>query len=251
MKFAEQIHHKEEKEILPSAYIMYRKGNGRMKKRRKVWKAAAWAAAAGIGIGSFLAAPGSGMEAQAASAAPAYQSQWTAEYPFLTLLESSLLNSQTDAKGIYEQLKQAIKLKTLSEADIVQLASEGYRIPAQTLQQLCAEGWISPALYSMLVNHDYSMAQLRSVFDADYYVKANPVIAAAVQNGSLSSDEATLFLNYAACGIPAGLSASPDFSFTYFESAYPVVAEDLKHDRKAELLFYVTYKDSLKLKGNG
>jgi len=62
------------------------------------------------------------------------------------------------------------------------------------------------------------------VFDASYYVSANPVIAAAVQNGTLPGDEMSLFLNYLTCGIPAGLNGSSSFSFAYFE-ARPVVLQ--------------------------
>lgn len=216
---------------------------------RKGISAAALLTAAGIGIGSVCGLPAWQLHVQAASG-PAYPSQWTAEYPFLTLLKSSLLNSQTDADGIYEQLKQAIKLRTLTETDLVQLASEGYRIPDQSVQRLEAEGWISPALAGMLIGRDYSLIQFQDVFDAGYYVSSNPAISAAVQNGTLAADEATLFLNYMACGVPAGLSASPAFSFRYFETAYPTVAKDLNYDKMAEILFYVTYKNSLNLKGN-
>lgn len=193
------------------------------------------------------------------SAAPAYDTQWTSGYSFLTLLKSSLLNTNTDANGIYEQLKQCIKFKKVSEADIAELAAEGYRIPAESLRKLYTEGWISQSLYVQLTGDtDAAKAasvsctpeQFKDVFDADYYVSANPVIAAAVQNGSLPSDEQTLFLNYISCGIPAGLSASSSFSFAYFESAYPTVAKDLSYDKLSEVLFYIKYKDSLGLKGN-
>lgn len=206
--------------------------------------------AAAITVGSLAAVPAFSIRADAASQ-PAYNSKWTAEIPFLTLLKSSLLKGQTDSNGIYEQLKQAIQFKVISEADLAQLKNEGYRIPTAALQQLYAEGWISAAAYTMLTGNTYTIAQFRDVFDANYYVSANPAISAAVQNGTLPSDEASLFLNYLACGIPAGLSASPNFSFSYFEKAYPVVAKDLNYDKLGEITFYVTYKDSLNLKGNG
>lgn len=207
--------------------------------------------AAAIGFGSTFAVPMLSMPVSAASNQPAYNSKWTAQYPFLTLLKSSLINPQTDANGIYEQLVQALKLKAISETDIAQLVREGYRIPSQVLQRLYTEGWISPAAYAMLTGKTYTAAQLRAVFNAAYYVEANPAVSTAVQNGALPSDEASLFLNYLACGIPAGLSASPDFSFAYFEKTYPVVAKDLNYDKMSEIVFYVTYKDSLHLKGNG
>lgn len=204
-----------------------------------------------IGAGSTFAAPALSMPVSAASGQPAYSSKWTAEYPFLTLLKSSLINPRTDANGIYEQLVQALKFKAITETDITQLVKEGYRIPASVLQRLYSEGWISAATYSILTGKTYTVAQFRDVFDSSYYVKANPAIAAAVQNGTLPSDESSLFLNYLACGIPAGLSASPNFSFAYFEKTYPVVAKDLNYDKMSEIVFYVTYKDSLHLKGNG
>lgn len=213
------------------------------------WTALALAAVMGAAGAASL--PSRSMEVQAASSAPAYSSKWTAQYPFLTLLKSSLLNPYTNADGIYEQIKQGIKYKTVSEADLLQLVQEGIRIPSETIQKLYQEGWISSYLYKTLTGQGYSAEDFKEVFDASYYVSANPVIAAAVQNGSLPGDEASLFLNYLTCGIPAGLSGSSSFDFSYFESHYPQVVQALGGDRMNEVMYYMMYRDALGLKGNG
>ena len=88
------------------------------------------------------------------------------------------------------------------------------------------------------------------MFDASYYVSTNPVIAAAVQNGTLPGDEMSLFLNYLTCGIPAGLNGSSSFSFAYFEVHYPQIAKALGNDKMAEAVYYILNKNSQHLKGN-
>lgn len=201
--------------------------------------------AAVIAAGSTAMLPASSIEAQAAAA---YTTQWTTQYPFLTLLKSSLLNTQTDASGIYEQIKMGIKYKTVSEADILQLVNEGCVIPAAALQQLYTEGWISGYLYKSLTGQGFTADDFKDVFDADYYVNANPAIAAAVQSGALSADKETLFQNYLLCGIPAGLNGNATFQFAAFESQYKDVAAALGNDRLTEVVYYILHKDSIKLK---
>ena len=132
----------------------------------------------------------------------------------------------------------------------MQLLQEGYRIPADVLQRLYAEGWISGYLYKTVSGQPFTVADFKDVFDAAYYVSANPVIAAAVQNGTLPGDEMSLFLNYLTCGIPAGLNGSSSFSFAYFEEHYPQIAKALGNDKMAEAAYYILNRNSQHLKGN-
>ncbi len=202
-----------------------------------------------ISVAGAAGLPAAAMNVSAASQ-PAYNSRWTAQYPFLTLLKSALLNSHTDANGIYEQIQQGIKYLTISETDLIQLVQEGYRIPAASLQKLYIEGWISGYTYKTLTGQAYTAADFKDVFDAAYYVSANPVIAAAVANGSLPADENSLFLNYLTCGIPAGLNGSSTFNFAYFEKTYPQVVTDLGGNKLGEVVYYITNKTAKSLKGN-
>ncbi len=218
-------------------------------KKRILNRILAAAAAAAVTAGCVTAAPMLSIRSEAATQ-PAYNSKWTAQYPFLTLLKSALLNSYTDANGIYEQLKLGIKYKTVSESDILTLSQEGYRIPAESMQKLYTEGWISGYLYKTVTGQGYTAADFKDVFDANYYVNANPVIAQAVANGTLAGDENSLFLNYLTCGIAAGLNGSSSFQFSYFESQYPQVVKALGGSKLAEVTYYIMNKNALSLKGS-
>lgn len=209
---------------------------------------AACLGAAVIAMGSAAALPAATVEVQAAASSPAYTTQWTTQYPFLTLLKSSLGKTQTDASGIYEQIMMGIKYQTISEADILQLVAEGYSVPAAALQQLYTEGWISGYLYKSLTGQGFTADDFQDVFDANYYVNANPAIAAAVQSGALAADKETLFQNYLVCGIPAGLSGNETFRFAAFEEQYPEVVTALGGDRMAEVTYYILHKDSIRIK---
>ena len=212
-------------------------------------RALAVTTAAVIGAGAITTMPAFSVKAQAA-AQPAYSSRWTTQYPFLTLLKSSLLNSYTDANGIYEQLKLGVKYKTVSESDILTLVQEGYRIPAESLQKLYTEGWISGYLYKTATGQGYTASDFKDVFDASYYVSANPVIAQAVASGALAGDENSLFMNYLTCGIPAGLNGSSSFQFAAFEGRYPQVVTALGGSKLAEVVYYIMNKNALSLTGN-
>lgn len=191
-----------------------------------------------VGIGA--GANHSVVEAEAAS------TQWTEEYPFLTLIESSLLNSYTDETGIYEQLMLGIKYRTMDEMDILQLYNAGYRIPVESVERLYIEGWISSFLYKTIAELPYTAEDFADVYDMTYYVTQNPAISNAVEQGTLSLDEDTVFYNYLYCGIPAGLSGNDEFSFDYFESNYEDVVEDLGGDRLMEVAYYILNSDTIK-----
>ena len=219
-------------------------------KRKMLNRVLAMVGAAAIGVCSVTAMPIFSVKAEAAASKPAYNSKWTTEYPFLTLLKSALLNSYTDANGIYEQLMLGIKYKTVSESDILTLSQEGYRIPTDSIQRLYTEGWISGYLYKTLTGQGYTASDFKDVFDANYYVSANPVVAEAVASGALAADENSLFLHYLTCGIPAGLNGSSSFQFAYFESKYPQVVKTLGGSKLAEVVYYIMNKNSQSLQGS-
>ena len=105
----------------------------------------------------------------------------------------------------------------------MQLLQEGYRIPADVLQRLYAEGWISGYLYKTVSGQPFTAADFKDV---------------------------SLFLNYLTCGIPAGLNGSSSFSFAYFEAHYPQIAKALGNDKMAEAAYYILNRNSQHLKGN-
>lgn len=199
---------------------------------------------------AVTAVPAASMDASAAASSGSVTgTKWTMEYSFLTLMESSLLNTYTDANGIYEQLKLGIKYKTMSEQDILELYNLGYRIPEESLYQLYVEGWISGVLYKYCTGQEYVASDFIEVFDAEYYMTQNPVVLAAVQDGTLAADEETLFYHYLYCGIPAGLNGSAGFDFAYFEASYPDICESLGYDKMSEVMYYILNKYTEILQG--
>lgn len=202
-----------------------------------------------------IAAPTASMDVQAAGAkvqsTPAYATQWTAQYPALTLLQSALANPRTNADGIYTQLRTALKYRSISESDLVQLLAEGYSIPDEVLQRLISEGWITGAQINAWKNAQSGVqagasttatataAAYAAVFDADYYVNSNPSIAAAVQSGALPGDTETLFQNWLLCGLPIGLKGNASFDIATYEAQNPAVVTACGGDRVAEVTYYV------------
>lgn len=211
------------------------------------YKRIAMFSAAALAAGVF-AAPASTMNVQAAAkvrSSAAYSTQWTTTYPTVTLLKSALLNTQTNADGIYEQLMLAIKYRTVDEYDIMQLVNEGIQIPVSSVQRLYNEGWISGYLYKALTGQAVTASDFKDVFNATYYMTANPVILSAVQSGALPADEETLFQNWLACGLPAGLSGNGTYSKAWFEQTYPAIAKALGNDALLEVQYYILHQNSL------
>lgn len=209
---------------------------------------------------STAAVPSTSVEASTVSTVAASTWGWTSGasgdttryvgYASLnTVLQAALLKSQ-EPDAVYEQLMMGLWMKTFTEADILTLLTEGYSIPAETFERLYTEGWISSYLYKVGTGQELTASDFSEVFDADYYVAANPCIASAVADGSLASDEETLFMNWLLCGVDAGLDASADFSFSYFEEHYSTLCNTLCNDRMNEVIFYILLKDSWVLQGN-
>lgn len=197
------------------------------------------AAALAAGV---VALPGTGMQAQAAAkvrSTAAYPTQWSTQYSTLTLLKSALANPHTNADGIYEQLMLACKYRSVSEADILQLVNDGIQIPVSVLQRLYTEGWISGILYKNLTGGTLTAADYSDVFDANYYVAANPAIAAAVQSGLLANDPETLLQNYLLCGLPAGLNGNATFDIATYEKQNADVVTACGGNRVAEITYYI------------
>lgn len=215
-----------------------------MKKFSK-WIAVLSAATMAAGV---VAMPASTLQAQAAAkvkTTAAYPTQWTTVYATTTLLKQALSNTKTNADGIYEQLMMALKYSSIDEAGIQQLVSEGIQIPTSVLTRLYTEGWISGILYKTLTGQTLTAADYSDVFDATYYVNANPAIAAAVQSGALPNDAETLLQNWLLCGLPAGLAGNATFSITNFEAQYPTIAASLGNNRQQEVQYYILHKNSL------
>lgn len=215
-----------------------------MKKFSK-WIAILSAAAMAAGV---VAMPASALQAQAAAkvaTTPAYATQWSTVYPTVTLLKQALANPKTNADGIYEQLMMALKYSSIDEAGLQQLIAEGIQVPTSVLTRLYNEGWISGILYKTLTGQQITAADYSAVFDANYYVSANPAIAAAVQSGALPNDAETLLQNWLLCGLPAGLSGNGTYSKTWFESNFPAIAATLGNDAQQEVQYYILHKNSL------
>lgn len=198
-----------------------------------------------IVAGTLVAAPGTAVTAQAAAkvrTTAAYPTQWTTVYSTTTLLKQALSNTRTNANGVYEQLMMALKYHSIDEAGIQQLVAEGISIPTSVLTRLYNEGWISGYLYKLLTNQTLTAADYKDVFDANYYMTNNPAILSAVQSGALPADEETLFQNWLACGLPAGLKANETFDITAYETQHPDIVTALGGNRVQEVQYYILHK---------
>ena len=234
----------------------------RRKKSGVRMTAAALIAAVVVSAAGAVLSPAASVDAEASTVSTPTASTWgwsasvsgdTTRYvgyaSITTVLQAALLRS-SEPDAIYEQLMMGLWMGTYTEADILDLIIDGYTIPDETLERLYLEGWISAYLYKTGTGQSYTASDFAEVFDAEYYVANNPAIAAAVASGDLPNDEETLFYNWLLCGIDAGLNASEDFNFEYFEAHYPTLCARLGYDKLNEVVYYIMLKDSWVLQGN-
>lgn len=243
---------------MEDSYTMETKRNHGRKSRVRMTAAAVLAAIVVSTMGATLS-PTASVEVEASSVYTVGATSWTSDltgdttryvgYASLSLVLKASLMKCTDPDAVYEQLMMGLWMKTFSEADILDLINDGYEIPAETLERLYLEGWISGYLYKTGTGQSYTASDFEDVFDYEYYVAANPLIAEAVANGSLAYDEETLFLHWLVCGVPAGLDGSADFSFDYFEARYPTLCASLGYDKLSEVVYYIMLRDTYVLQG--
>ncbi len=186
-----------------------------------------------------------------AHAAPAYDSKWTQTLNWESAVGPALLYD-TNAAGVYEQLKLGLRTQVMSEGDIFHLYQmQETKIPIESIRLLYENELISGYLYKTLAGLPYEAKDMRAVFDAEYYKNANLAILTAVQQGTLPGDEASLFANFLAVGMPLGLRGCEEFDPAYFRAANPALSEAFGTNNMQYYIYYLLYGKYQRLKAHG
>ena len=153
-----------------------------------------------------------------AEAAPAYDSKWTQPITIEQLMGEGL-QKNTDAKGVYEELRQGFRFKTITQGSLYSMYLNGGKIPVEALQLLYNDGYISGFLFKYMAGLPFTPADLKDVFNAPVYYAAYPSVAA-----SIPYDENLLLVDFMLNGMPEGRIGSFEFNPAIYMSNYPEVA---------------------------
>ena len=198
--------------------------------RKWITRSAALLLAAGITAGTLA---GSSLTAHAAAA---YDSKWTQTYTMEELLMPALAKN-TDAKGVYEQLRQALRFKTIYPGNILDMWEKGAKIPADAARLLADDGLITSYVYKMISGQALEASDFSDVFDAAYYYGANPDLAAA----GVPYDEQTLFLDFLENGMAAGRNASAEFNLSCYKKNYPSLVKAFGDNNANYYMHYMLF----------
>jgi len=152
----------------------------------------------------------------AAQAAPAYDSKWTKKITMEELMGEGLAKEETDAAGVYEQLKQGLRFKTITQGSIYYMFLNGAVIPAEAVAMLYQDGLVSGFLYKYMSGLPYVPSDLKDVFNAFEYYCAYPETAAAVP-----FNENLLMIDFMINGMPQGRIGSTEFNPALYRKNYP------------------------------
>lgn len=202
-----------------------------MRKAMKKLKISLCAAGAALGIVCGTFAP-----SLSAAAAPAYDSKYTQQYSMEYLLIPSLLKN-TDARGVYRQLKQAMRYQTITQGDIWDMYLQGCNIPALAVQCLYNDQMVSGYLYKTIAGLPYESSDFKDVFDPVFYWCAYP----EVQEKIPVYDEQQVLNNWLTEGMAAGRMGSAEFNLDYYKANYPDLAAVFGDNNINYYLHYIIY----------
>lgn len=149
------------------------------------------------------------------------------------------LQKATNAAGVAQLLSTALHYNSITEGDIWQLIQQGYSISTNALKLLAQNGTISGYLYKMAAGLPLEPSDMQAVYDKAYYIAHNPAISTAIADGTLASDDQTVFQNFLAVGMPAGLSGSENFDPSYYKTNYPELAAAIGEDNATYYIDYI------------
>lgn len=154
----------------------------------------------------------------AAQAKPAYNTKWKNAYSWAELIAPAL-SKNTDAKGVYEQLKSGIQYQLISDGDILSLyRREGSVAPVEALRMLNAEGLVSGYLYKTVSGLPLTAADLSDVYNTDYYYNANPDLQLAI-----GYNPDALFSHFITSGMAEGRQGIGNFNVANYAKKNPAV----------------------------
>lgn len=168
-----------------------------------------------------------------AQAAPAYESKWTQPITIETLMGEGL-EKDTDANGVYEELKQGFRFKTITQGSVYYMFLNGGKIPTESLRMLYEDGYISGFLYKFMAGLPFSPQDLQDVFSPAAYYGANPDVAA-----NLPYDANVLLLDFLQNGMPQGKIGSAEFNPAVYRYNYPEISAVLGDSWMNYYLHYI------------
>ena len=184
---------------------------------------------------STIASPlAAGISVQAKAA---YDTKYSQSISMESLLLPALTNSFTDATGVYQQLKQALRYQRIYQGNILNMINSGANIPADSLKKLYNDGLISGFLYHFGTNQAFTTDDYKDVFDPVWYWAANPDLQAAYG----TYDPNTMLVDFLTTGMALGRSANQTFNLSYFKSNYPWLQQYLGDDNANYYLFYILF----------
>ena len=168
--------------------------------------------------------------------AAAYNSKYTSTYSWEDLILPAL-KKQTDANGVYRQLKLSLEYGTLNEGNIRHLYEQsGVNIQLEVILKLYQDGLVSSYLYKDLAGLSMDANDLAPIFNADYYYNANPDVQAVI-----GYDPAKLFEHFVTYGMNEGRVASSTFNINYYKSNYPAIVAEYGSNNASYYDHYMAY----------
>ncbi len=189
---------------------------------------------AAITVSTVVSPLAAGLSVQAKAA---YDTKYSQSISMESLLLPALTNTFTDATGVYQQLKQALRYQRIYQGNILNMINSGANIPADSLKKLYEDGLISGFLYHFGTNQAFTADDYKDVFDPVWYWAANPDLQAAYG----TYDANTMLVDFLTTGMTLGRSANQTFNVSYFKSNYPWLQQYLGDNNANYYLFYILF----------
>ena len=168
--------------------------------------------------------------------AAAYDSAHTQQISWYTTLQE-IFQKNTNAKGVYREMKTAMRYGVLNEQNIYQLYLDpATTIPVEAIRLLYQDGLVSSFLYKLIAAEPLTAADLKDVYDPAYYYGANTAI-----NQALPYDEALLFQNFLTCGMAVGLQGNSEFNLSVYKANYPELTAAFGNNNTAYYQYYILF----------
>jgi hypothetical protein len=181
-----------------------------------------------------------------AKAGAAYASKWTQTSTWTDTIAPALLKT-TDAGMVYRELKLGFEYQVMREGDVYELYKDrGAKIPAEALQRLYTEGWISGYLYKTLTGQALVSGDMSAVFDPAFYYASNPWLQGVID----PNDREGLFQNFLAVGMQVGAVGSPDFNPACYKANYPDLAQAYGNNNANYYIHYILYGKQTGMSGD-
>ena len=147
------------------------------------------------------------------------------------------MRKNTDANGVYRQLRLALKYEQINEGSINHYYfDKTMNVPAETMKMLYKDGLISSYTYKCVTGEALAATDMAAVFDATYYYNNNADLQVAVGN-----DANALFAHFVQFGMKEGRQGNSTFNPSSYKAKNSDVSaaygDDLAQYYRHYLLF--------------